>query len=154
MGNQKSKGVEILFEGNGITTYLVMVWLMFCSWQDIKSKQVNSILILGGGIIIFLSSIITGNISIENRVAGLSLGMCLLILNRITRNQIGVGDGLVISILGLSLGFKVNAFILVYSLTCSTIFSIFLLVICKVKGKSSFPFIPFILLSYVGVLLT
>jgi Flp pilus assembly protein protease CpaA len=142
-----------VFEGNGITTYLVIVWLIFCSWQDIKSKKINIILIVVGFLIIFLSSIITNNISIENRAAGLSLGMCLLILNRITRNQIGVGDGLIISILGLSLGFKINAFILVYSLIFSTIFSIILLVLRKVNGKTSFPFIPFILASYLGVLL-
>lgn len=131
---------------------MLCTWLLLCSWQDIRRKRIN-ILLIGAGLLVLLNSIIFyGDLTIWNRFAGLSLGIILLSLNPITKGQIGVGDGLIVSITGLCLGFSKNAVLLIYGLFGSAIFSIILLVLCRVSRKKSIPFVPFLLIAYLGVL--
>ncbi len=128
------------------------IWLLLCSWQDIRKKRIHIILIGAGCITILLGSFLTGEISIWSRLAGLSLGILLLILNKISRGQIGTGDGLIVSIIGAGMGFNHIAFILAYGLFGSAVFSIGLILFHKAGRKVTIPFIPFVFLGYLGVL--
>ena len=137
--------------------YLIIIfasiWLMICSWQDIKKKRVHVFLIGVGFFILCACSFLIGEITIWSRIAGLGLGLLLLLLTLITRGQIGIGDGLIVSIIGVSLGFPIAAFTLTYGLFASAVFSIGLILIKKVNKKATIPFIPFIFIGYLGVLL-
>ncbi len=143
-----------MIDSNDITAYFILIWLLGCAWQDLKKKQIYLSLIVVGFVIIFVTSLVTQPFNIVSRGAGLSLGICMLILSKLTRNQIGMGDGLIISIIGISMGFFVNSAVLIYSLILSTVFSIVLLVFFKKNSKTAFPFVPFIFLSYMGVFLS
>ncbi len=136
-----------------LITLLVCIWLMICSWQDIKKKRVHVVLIGIGCLIICICSFITGEITIWSRIAGLGLGLLLFLLTLVTKGQIGIGDGLIVSIIGVGLGFPVTAFTLTYGLFVSAIFSIGLILIKKVNKKATIPFIPFIFIGYLGVIL-
>lgn len=94
-----------------------------------------------------------GNLTIWNRLAGLSLGIILLSLNPITKGQIGIGDGIIVCITGLCLGFAQNAVALAYGLFGSAMFSIVLIAISRVNRKKTIPFVPFLLIGYLGVLM-
>ena len=85
------------------------------------------------------------------RIAGLSIGFVLLILNRITRGQVGIGDGLIFCVTGISLGFYINSILLVYSLFIAAIFSCFYIIIKKVGRKTTIPLMPFVLIVSMGV---
>lgn len=135
-----------------IIPILLISWLFICSWQDIKRKQISIILIVAGFAVIFISSLICGNLSVWNRLAGLSLGILLLGMNPITRGQIGMGDGLIVCATGLCLGFSKNSMLLIYALFASAIISIILLVLFKANRKMMIPFVPFLLIGYLGVL--
>ncbi len=135
-----------------IITIIVCIWLIMCSWQDIRRKKIHVILIGIGFLAILACSMISGEITLWNRLAGLSLGIILIILNQLTRGQIGMGDGLIVSILGLCLGFTANAFILVYGLFGSAVFSVFIIILHRPNRKTTIPFIPFLLIGYLGVL--
>lgn len=136
-----------------IISIIACIWLSLCSWQDIKKKRINIILIGSGFLILLIGTMLQGELSIMNRFAGLSLGIILLVLNPITRGQIGVGDGLIVSTTGFCLGFSKNAVLLVYALFGSAVISMVLLVIYRVNRKKSIPFVPFLLIGYLGVLL-
>jgi len=129
------------------------MWLLLCSWQDIKNKKINVILIGMGFLVLLISTLILGNLTIWNRLAGLTLGIILLSLNPITKGQIGIGDGIIVCITGLCLGFPQNAILLAYALFGSAMFSIVLLVIRRVNRKRTIPFVPFLLIGYLGVLM-
>lgn len=137
-----------------IMTAIVSIWLILCSWQDIRKKKIQLALIGAGFLCIMAYSFWAGGITIWNRAAGLSLGVLLLILNPITRGQIGIGDGLIVSIIGIGLGFNRLAFILVYGLFGAAIVSIGLIMFRKVNRKVTIPFIPFLLLGYLGGLIS
>jgi leader peptidase (prepilin peptidase) / N-methyltransferase len=131
---------------------IICIWLILCSWQDIRKKKIHVILIGIGFLTILTCSFLAGEITIWSRLAGLGLGILLLLLNPITRGQIGIGDGLIVSIMGLGVGFNATSFILAYGLFGSAVFSIGLILFRKVNRKATIPFIPFILLGYLGVL--
>ena len=136
-----------------INSFLVCMWLLMCSWQDIRKKRINIVLIGMGFLVLLISTTILGNLTIWNRLAGLSLGIILLSLNPITKGQIGIGDGIIVCITGLCLGFPQNAVLLAYGLFGSAMFSIVLLIMRRVNRKKTIPFVPFLLIGYLGVLM-
>ena len=86
-------------------------------------------------------------------LGGMSLGLILLCISFITKGQIGTGDGFIVCITGLCLGFSKNAMLLVISFLGSAIFSIALLTFKLAGRKKTIPFVPFLLFGYMGVLL-
>lgn len=132
---------------------ILFLWLLLCSIQDIMKREISLIVILTGFALLFTISIIKGKLLFWNRVGGLVLGVVLIILNKATRGQIGIGDGLVLCITGISLGFYINSLLLIYGLLFAAIFSIIYMLVKKASRKSSIPFIPFIFVALLGVLI-
>lgn len=139
--------IDIMFK------IILFLWLLVCSIQDIMKQEISLIIILIGFVFLFIISIIQGKLLIWDRIGGLALGVMLLLLNKVTRGQIGIGDGLVLCITGISLGFYINSILLIYGLLCAAIFSIIYMFVKKVSRKKTIPFIPFIFLVFLGVLL-
>lgn len=73
-------------------------------------------------------------------------------LSKWTREGLGYGDSWMILILGISLGLWDILLLLSIALICSGILAIMLLIRGKWSRKVSFPFVPFLMLGYVGVL--
>lgn len=142
-----------MFKNNLIMTVIILIWLFLCSFQDIRKKKIHIILIGAGCLCILLYSFVLADVSIISRLAGLSLGIFMLLINLITRGQIGAGDGLIVSIMGMGLGFSQMAFILANSLFGSAVFAIGLIIFRKAGRKRAIPFIPFLLIGYIGGLL-
>jgi len=131
-------------------TVMTGIWLLLCSWQDFRKKKIHIALIIIGGLIILIYSFLSEDLAFSNRIAGLTLGLILLLLNPVTGGQIGIGDGLIVSILGIGLGFNHLAFILAYSLFGSAAFAVGLILFRKAGRKFTMPFIPFLFLGYLG----
>lgn len=110
-------------------------------------------LILAGFLVLLAGTIWNGEFNFLYRLGGMSLGLILLCISFITKGQIGVGDGLIVCITGLCLGFSENAMLLVISLFGSAIFSIALLSFRLAGRKKAIPFVPFLLFGYMGVLI-
>lgn len=75
-------------------------------------------------------------------------GTFLLVTSRISKNAIGAGDGLIVLITGWFLGAGAATEILFWSLLCSAVFGIVLIMVRKASRKTEIPFIPFLLLGY------
>lgn len=136
-----------------IVSVILFLWLLLCSIQDIKKKKINVYLILAGLLMPLIGIIWNGEFNYLHSLEGMSLGLILLCISFITKGQIGVGDGMIVCITGLCLGFSGNAMLLVISLFGSAIVSIILLAFKIVGRKKTIPFVPFILFGYMGVLL-
>lgn len=129
------------------------IWLLVCSIQDVKRKEIHIALLLAGMITSIVLSIFLIDISIESRIIGVFLGGTLIGLHFLSRGQIGIADGLIVSGLGLGLGFSISSAILLLSLFLSAVVSLFLIVLKKVKRKTTIPFVPFLFVAYLGVIL-
>jgi leader peptidase (prepilin peptidase)/N-methyltransferase len=132
---------------------ILFLWLLLCSVQDIKRKRINIYLILAGFLMFLISMVWSGEFNFLYRLGGMSLGLILLCISFITKGQIGTGDGFIVCITGLYLGFSRNAMLLVISLLGSAIVSIVLLTFKLAGRKKTIAFVPFLLLGYMGVLI-
>ncbi|MFV0342077.1 MAG: prepilin peptidase [Anaerocolumna sp.] len=135
--------------------YLLVMgfWLLLCSIQDLKRKEIHIVLILAGVVIGIILSLFYVDITIQGRVLGFLLGVLLLGLFLLTKGQIGIADGIIMGIIGTTLGFYNGSSILLTALFVSAVLSLILIVFRKVKRKTTIPFIPFLFIGYVGVLL-
>lgn len=120
---------------------------------DCKKKQISNIALLIGVVIVSVNYVIFQPITIINLIGGILVGLVLLGISYITRQKIGAGDGLLIVLLGANLGFEGIIFVLLYALTLSAMWSAILLIIKKVNRHYTIAFVPFIFISYIGVLI-
>lgn len=137
----------------------LLILLSGCAWQDIKKKKVLvwPILMAGGiGICFELLQQFNENKSLGlegsdlaeislRLAAGVLPGVVLLLAGKWSGGQIGTGDGLLVMIIGIYLGFWKTMIILFYASTAAGLVGLFLLLILKKNSKYEIPFIPFLL---------
>ncbi len=117
--------------------------------SDIKTKKISVLIPLAFGLCsIFIP---WENHDIANALLGSIPGVILLVLHRLSKGQVGIGDGWMLLGMGLHLGLQ-NAFAaLFYSLGILFIFSCVGLMMKRLRPKSQVPFAPFYLAAYIGV---
>lgn len=84
---------------------------------------------------------------------GLLPGFFCLLISRCSRGALGSGDALLLLSLGIVRGFWSTVLILFTSLLCASLFSSIMLYKKKFTRHSSFPFVPFLMIGYIGELL-
>lgn len=84
---------------------------------------------------------------------GCALGLLLLAVSFLSGQSLGAGDGLTFMVTGSFLGFSGNIWLMLISFALSGIAAICFMIFLKMKGRSSFPFLPFILCGYICLLL-
>jgi leader peptidase (prepilin peptidase) / N-methyltransferase len=129
------------------------IMLIICGISDIKSRKISLSIVIFSFIsmVIFIS--FNKEVSYISGLGGVLVGVFLLILSRITKGEIGIGDGLIFCVTGLGLGMWDNLCLLVYSLFFASIFAGVVLVTKWMDKKQVIPFVPFVLAGYLGILL-
>ena len=129
--------------------FFVAVILIILSWQDIRKKKINL-----GICIISISFIILGNLlyhleSLFFMISGLLVGGFVMIVSYITKEAIGIGDGVAFVITGLAAGGIMNFEILIISLFLASFSGMYQLIFKKCNRKKTMAFLPFITISYI-----
>ena len=104
------------------------------------------------GIFGMLLHLFLDKIAILDILGGMAIGMILLFIGKLFHQCVGYGDGLILLVSGIYLGRNKNIELLFYSVILSGIFSLILLCVCHKKKDFEIPFIPFVLIGYIGVL--
>lgn len=139
--------------GNIFLNIIFIIFLCTCTVFDIRKKEIPIHLILIGlissfGVIIW--QIFEGTVSVIGVGVSFLPGLFFLLISFITKEKIGYGDGLILIISGLILGFYQCFLGLCISLICSSVFALLLLVLHKVKRDSKLAFMPFLTIG-IGV---
>ncbi|HHX12016.1 MAG TPA: prepilin peptidase [Clostridiales bacterium] len=135
--------VEVII--NSITGTMLLV----CGLQDIKMKKFYTWMVLLGAILIAICVPFCSTITIWDRLWGSSVGLVVLLISLLTEGKIGMGDGFILCVTGISLGFWNNLELFFIALILSAILSIILLAAKKVDRKQGIPFVPFIFMAFV-----
>jgi leader peptidase (prepilin peptidase)/N-methyltransferase len=126
--------------------------LLFCTIQDFVKMKVQVWVIGMGGIVTLLYLPFAESIDIAGRIGGLAIGLTVILLSKVTAGKIGMGDGILLCITGIGLGFWRNLELFGLALFLAAILSIFLLFMKRVDRKQSIPFIPFLFIGYLILL--
>lgn len=153
------KHLEISKWGDGISRlffYLsivtVVVFLTVGSIQDIRKKKISIwilLLLIPAFVLQLLSGVI---VSLKQRVIGILVGAIFFLISKVTREQIGKGDAYVITALGFILGGFGVFEMLCYSFILTMVAAMILLFIFHTQRKKTIPFLPFLLLGYICML--
>lgn len=135
--------------GEHIIRALLGLFLITVAIQDLVRKKIKVWIVILCGVLICICVSFCPEISILSRIMSLSLGIGLLITSKVTGGKIGIGDGLVICVTGIGLGFWSNIELFALALLLAAIFSIGLLVLRLADKKKSIPFLPFLFLAYI-----
>lgn len=118
---------------------------------DVKEKAVPSIFLMIFGVIAVIYAVLNREKEWMNILYSLIPGIFLLMVSLCTKESIGYGDGWAVAALGLLIGAEACLLTVCAGLAVSAIFSLILLALHKVNGKSRLPFLPFLMVG-LGVL--
>jgi len=126
-----------------------VLFLVICTYFDMKTKMLPVRLLVMGGIGVSISHIIQR----ENwwiYVMGILLGAIFLLVSKVTKEGLGYGDSILILLLGAFVGLWQVLLVLVIAFVSAAIFSSVVLVLKKMSRRKQIPFVPFLLLGYIG----
>lgn len=82
-------------------------------------------------------------------IFGLIIGIIMILISLYTNEAVGMGDSIIIAIVGFLIGISSLFELLFYSFIVLIPVSILLLAIKKANRKSYIPFIPFLFVGYI-----
>lgn len=135
-----------------IACYIILfIYLFLMSIYDIRKKEIQieisvvTIVVLAAGQI---CRIACGEQIWYLAFTGVIEGGLLIGLSKITKGQVGIGDGIVFITSGVMFGFFENGILLFLSLVFAAVAGVFLLLLRRVGRKDMIPFVPFIFVGY------
>lgn len=129
--------------------FIVAIILMFLSWQDIRKKKINLGFCVISITFIILASFLFHLKSLLFMTSGILVGVFIMIISYITREAIGMGDGVAFVITGLAAGGVINFEILIISLFLASFTGMYLLIFKKSNKKETMAFLPYIAISFI-----
>lgn len=133
-----------------IVKLLVFFLLLFNSFLDWKKREISLLSLAGFGVVGIGLNLWLGYQSVAEAAGGVALGILLLATAFFTQEAIGFGDGLLICITGIYLGFWENLGLLfIGAVCCGGILGIYV-VAGSLKWVDRVPLVPFLLLGFIG----
>lgn len=132
---------------------LIMIFLLWNSIADIKKRKISCWSVLGMGIvgiIMLILKIWNGSVLsvLELLLLGSLPGLVMCMLSFASHGSIGMGDGILLLLLGMYIGIYPAVLVMAWALLTAALWAIGMLVIRKKKRQDSFPFVPFITVGY------
>ena len=131
--------------------------LLINAWQDYKEREILPWSLGAFGILGIMARMICGKAFRETMLSvlgGLGVGAAMMVVSWVSRAAVGMGDGLLLCMTGVYLGFAENLELLLGALFLCGIYSAVLLIRRKAKRKTGVPFVPFLFVSFLcGVIL-
>ena len=130
----------------------ILTFLGINSWKDIQTREVSLLTIWIFGIVGLVRACFYGSVSME-WAATACVGGAVILLSIFSKGAVGMGDGFLLLALGtvLSFGELLTSFLL--GLLCCSFWVIILLFLPGNGKKKEVPFVPFLLLGYIGGLI-
>lgn len=123
------------------------------AYQDWKKKKVSVYLILAAGIAGLLCHLCRSQIDVTDMLLGAAIGAVLLLCGFVSGEKIGYGDGAIVMVCGIFLGFDANLELLCIALVLLEVVALFLIVVKRKGRRYQIPFIPFLLVGYLLLLI-
>ena len=136
-----------------IAQWVSMIYMAVLSIVDINSRKIPFWGLMTGFAAAFTYRMMQGREGAVLALAGAGVGFIFLGISKMTGEAFGYADSLLVVILGIYLGFWELCRLLAISFFISAVFSIIMLSVKKMHKKTSCPFIPFLALGYLLMLL-
>lgn len=122
--------------------------LAVTAYRDWKEQRICLYVPLGAGIIGVLLHLFYQERSLADIFMGAGVGIAMLLVAWLGRECIGMGDGVMLMVSGVFLGFWRNLELLFLALFLTAVAALFLLVVKKKGRDYRMPFLPFLLVAF------
>lgn len=135
-----------------IGSILCGIWLGILSIEDWRNHSIPlNIIIIGAAFLIIERISMVSSGGLKMYIVGALCGSSFLLLGKCTNQQLGYGDGLILTILGFYLGsWELVTLLFVAFLLCG-IYGIVIKAIKKFRSREGIAFIPFVLFGYIVI---
>ena len=131
---------------------VLLILLSICAVEDLKQKEVTVTYILLFGIIgVFLHLFYPG-CSVYSMLWGLLLGIAVMAMSVLTHGEIGLGDGILLTVTGVYLGGYQTLELFLIGICLAGVWSLGVILLKKKKRKDKIAFMPFLLMAYAFML--
>lgn len=132
---------------------LVAVLLLGIAYRDFRTKQISCLsLVLMAALVLVLRMVFVDD-TIWSTLGGAAVGISFFFVSKYSRESVGYGDSWLILLLGIFLGGKIVVEVLFVASFLAALFSIGYGLVRGWNRKNTIPFIPFLAVAYVGVVL-
>ncbi len=135
-----------------MSTISLLSFLSITSFEDARRHEVHMFLLLAAGILGIVDHLLYQRMTIYEVLGGFLIGAAVLLLGLLTKMQIGTGDGVLLMVTGIFLGFEWNLLLLFLSVMLMGLFSTAGLVTGKLKKTDRIAYFPFVLFAFVLLL--
>lgn len=129
----------------------MMLLMLVAAVEDVKEKKVHRLLLvfmLMVGVIGGVYSCVEQSNNLWQLLGGLTLGICIIGFSLISRGQIGMADGVIITALGMICGARDCLVIVSIASMIMALISIIILIIRKGNRLTQLPFVPALLIGF------
>lgn len=132
-----------------------MLSLVLIAIIDAKFHIIPNIMMITMMITQLLCSflLVKSGISYVNLIVAVVLAIVLLLISKISKEQIGAGDVKLLIVISLIYGLSFTIYSMIFSLIIMVIFSVPLLIMKKATLKSQIPFVPFYVIGALAYIL-
>lgn len=139
--------------GNLVGKVLLLLILAGAAYEDYKEKQIHLYLTLVAAAAGIIWNLLFREMTLKDILLGAAVGGLLLLIAWIGRGSVGAGDGIMLTVSGLFVGFWGNAVLFMTALGMISVTALFLLVIKRRGRNYRLPFVPFLLAAYLCLLI-
>ena len=137
---------------------MIQVWTLLgllgiCSIEDMRKKEIQVYVVLTFGIVGVILRLFYQNVSMRNMLLGMAIGIGMMFASLVTAGQIGLGDGLLLTVTGIFLGAYGNAMLFLHGLLFAAVWSLVVVLVFRKGRKTKIPFVPFLFIAYLEMLL-
>ena len=132
----------------GLRESALFLFLLISAFIDAKTREVSIRILVIFGCIGIIFYFIGQPVSLGEELLGIGIGVIVLCICRLTGGKIGEGDGWLMIVTGIYLGLYRNIELLSGGLFLSALWAVGLIVLKKAERNREMPFIPFLFLSY------
>ena len=133
-------------------------YLLAASVKDIISKRISLAFLITGIIPVFICTgiklyeAVNDSVFLEviiSHAIGLMIGLLFILVSNFTWENLGKGDALMFCICGAAAGYEKTLITAVSAFMLGALYAAAMLAMGRFNRKSSFAFVPFIMLGYV-----
>lgn len=132
----------------GIEKVILLLVLAWVSYEDCNEKQIRLYLPLAAAAVGIVFHLCYRERTLVDILLGIGIGIVLLLIAWVSRGSVGAGDGIMLMVSGLFLGFWENIVLFMTALGMVSMAALFLIVIKRKERNYRLPFLPFLLAAY------
>ena len=137
-----------------MTRIILLGMLSLYAVEDIRKKRISVRYLWIFGVAGIAINLFQRSISVPDMLLGAAVGAALVAVSLLTRGSIGLGDGFLLMTAGVFMGGSSVLELLFISLLYAALVSLGMLAFRRWKRKRELPFVPFLLLGYLTMMLT